>query len=71
VFALLITNVALAFMAKVAPQMNVFVIGLPIQVSVGMIMMAISIPLIGTVAPELYQNVSLQMDATMRGLRMP
>lgn len=71
VFALLITNVALAFMAKVAPQMNVFVIGLPIQVSVGLVMMAISIPLIGTVTPELFQNVSQQMDATMRGMRMP
>lgn len=71
VFALLITNVALAFMAKVAPQMNIFVVGLPIQVSVGLIMMAISIPLIGTVGPELFQNVSHQMDATMRGMRMP
>jgi len=71
VFALLITNIALAFMAKVAPQMNVFVIGLPIQVSVGLIMMAVSIPLIGTVAPELFSNVAQQMDSTMRGLRVP
>ena len=71
VFALLITNVALAFMAKVAPQMNVFVIGLPIQVSVGLVMMAVSIPLIGSVGPELFQNVAQQMDATMRGMRMP
>jgi len=68
VFALLITNIALAFMAKVAPQMNVIVVGLPIQVSVGMIMMAISIPLIGTVGPELFQNIAQQMDATMRGM---
>jgi flagellar biosynthetic protein FliR len=71
VFALLITNISLAFMSKVAPQMNVFVIGLPIQVSVGLIMMAISIPLIGAVAPELYANIASQMDSTMRGLRMP
>lgn len=68
VFALLITNIALAFMAKVAPQMNVIVVGLPIQVSVGMIMMAISIPLIGTVGPELFQNIARQMDTTMRGM---
>lgn len=71
VFALFIANVALAFMAKVAPQMNVFVVGLPIQVATGLVMMAISIPLIGTVGPELFQNVSQQMDATMRGMRMP
>jgi len=71
VFALLITNVALAFMAKVAPQMNVFVIGLPIQVAVGLVMMAVSIPLIGSVGPELFQNVAQQMDTTMRGMRVP
>lgn len=69
VTALFITNVALAFMARVAPQMNVFVVGLPIQVGVGLIMMAISIPLMATVGPELFQNVSREMDAVMRGLR--
>ena len=68
VFALFIANVAMAFMAKVAPQMNVFVVGLPIQVSVGLIMMAISIPLLGTVGPDLFQTIAQQMDATMRGL---
>jgi flagellar biosynthesis protein FliR len=49
--------------------MNVFVIGLPIQVGVGLIMMAISIPLMATVGPELFQTVAQQMDAVMRGLR--
>lgn len=70
VAALFLTNVALAFMARVAPQMNVFVIGLPIQVGVGLIMMAISIPLMATVGPELFQTVAQQMDAIMRGLRV-
>lgn len=70
VAALFLTNVALAFMARVAPQMNVFVVGLPIQVGVGLIMMAISIPLLATVGPELFQTVAQQMDAVMRGLRV-
>ncbi|HET9029306.1 MAG TPA: flagellar biosynthetic protein FliR [Candidatus Aquilonibacter sp.] len=70
VAALFLTNVALAFMARVAPQMNVFVIGLPIQVGVGLIMMAISIPLLATVGPELFQTVAQQMDTVMRGLRV-
>ena len=69
VAALFLTNVALAFMARVAPQMNVFVIGLPLQVGVGLIMMAISLPLLATVGPELFQTVAQQMDAVMRGLR--
>lgn len=67
--ALFLTNIALAFMARVAPQMNVFVVGLPMQIGVGLIMMAISIPLMATVGPELFQTVAHQMDTVMRGLR--
>lgn len=67
--ALFLTNVALAFAARVAPQMNVFVIGLPLQIGVGLIMMAISIPLLGSVGPTLFANIAQQMDTIMRGLR--
>ena len=69
VLALFLTNVALAFAAKVAPQMNVFVIGLPLQIGVGLIMMSICIPLLGTVGPQLFHNMAQQMDTVMRGLR--
>ena len=71
VVALFLTNVALALMARVAPQMNVFVIGLPIQVTVGFTMMIIALPLLAIVGPQIFQNVSGQMDAVMRGLRPP
>jgi flagellar biosynthetic protein FliR len=71
VVALFLTNVALALMARVAPQMNVFVIGLPIQVAVGFTMMIIAIPLLATVGPEVFANVSGQMDTVMRGLKPP
>lgn len=67
--ALFLTNVALAFAARVAPQMNVFVIGLPLQIGVGLIMMGISLPLLGIVGPQLFQNIAQQMDVIMRGLR--
>lgn len=69
VLALFLTNVALAFAAKVAPQMNVFVIGLPLQIGVGLVMMSISIPLLGSVGPQLFHNMAQQMDTIMRGLR--
>ncbi len=67
--ALFITNVALAFMARVAPQMNVFVIGFPLQIGVGLIMLGISLPLLGTVGPEIFGDVAREMDAVMRGMR--
>ncbi|HUZ48991.1 MAG TPA: flagellar biosynthetic protein FliR [Candidatus Dormibacteraeota bacterium] len=68
--ALFVTNIAFAFMSRVAPQMNVFVVGFPIQVGVGLIMLAVTMPLLGNVAPDLFANVAYQMDVVMRGLRV-
>jgi flagellar biosynthesis protein FliR len=66
--ALFLVNLALGLMARVAPQMNVFVVGLPLQVGVGLLMMAISVPLLGYVGPQLFSDSARQMDAVMRGM---
>lgn len=68
--SLFIANVAFAFMSRVAPQMNVFVVGFPIQVGVGLIMLAVTMPLLGNVAPQLFANVAGQMNVVMHGLRV-
>jgi flagellar biosynthetic protein FliR len=69
--ALFVVNIALGLMAKVAPQMNVFVVGFPLQIGVGLLMIALSIPLLGYVVPALYQNVPAQLDTIMRGMVVP
>jgi flagellar biosynthetic protein FliR len=66
--ALFMVNIALGLMARVAPQMNVFVVGFPLQIGVGLIMLALSIPLLVGVAPQLYAQIPHQMDAVMRGM---
>jgi len=66
--ALFIVNVALGLMARVAPQMNVFVVGFPLQISVGLLMIAVSVPLLGFVIPQLYGQVPGQLDTVMRGM---
>jgi flagellar biosynthetic protein FliR len=66
--ALFVTNVALGLMARVAPQMNVFVVGLPLQIGIGLIMLAVSLPLLGYVLPQLFSDVPHQLDAVLRGL---
>jgi flagellar biosynthetic protein FliR len=68
--ALFVTNIALSFMARVAPQMNVFVIGFPLQIGVGLTVLGVSLSLLGIVGPEIFSDVSRQMDAVMRGLRV-
>jgi len=66
--ALFIVNVALGLMARVAPQMNVFVVGFPLQIGVGLLMLAISVPVLATVAPQLFSDSARHMDTVMRGM---
>ncbi len=68
--ALFLTNVALAFMARVAPQMNVFVVGFPIQVGIGLILIAVSLPILGDVMPQMFAQVPQQMNQIMQDLRV-
>lgn len=44
VAALLLTNIALGILTRAAPQLNLFGIGFPITISVGFIMLALSLP---------------------------
>jgi flagellar biosynthetic protein FliR len=66
--ALFVVNVGLGLMARVAPQMNVFVVGFPIQIGVGLIMLVVSMPLLGYVLPDLFSEVPRQLDTVMRGM---
>jgi flagellar biosynthetic protein FliR len=66
--ALFVVNVALGLMARVAPQMNVFVVGFPLQIGVGLLMLAVSVPVLAAVAPQLFSDSARHMDTVMRGM---
>lgn len=52
--ALLLTSVAVGIVARTVPQMNVFVVGLPLRVAVGLGILVLSLPYLGSVlAPAL------------------
>ena len=55
--ALLIVNAILAIMAKVAPQMNMFVIGMQLKVFVGLVVMLVVIQLIPTVRELIFDEM--------------
>ncbi|MGI9027043.1 MAG: flagellar biosynthetic protein FliR [Burkholderiaceae bacterium] len=48
--ALLVTNVALGVMTRAAPQLNLFSIGFPITISVGLIVLIVSLPVMLAIA---------------------
>jgi flagellar biosynthesis protein FliR len=64
--ALFLVNVMLALMTRVAPQINVFVVGLPVQVGVGLIMLIVTMPLFGAVFPTLVQQSQREVDTVLR-----
>jgi flagellar biosynthetic protein FliR len=66
--ALFLVNVMLGLMARVAPQMNVFVIGFPIQITIGLIMLIVSLPLFGAVFPSLLDTSARQLDTVLRAM---
>jgi flagellar biosynthetic protein FliR len=53
---LLLTNMALGVLSRAAPQLNLFGIGFPITLSVGFIMIALSLPYMITPLDRLFNN---------------
>ncbi|HVA37778.1 MAG TPA: flagellar biosynthetic protein FliR [Candidatus Dormibacteraeota bacterium] len=67
--ALFVTNLALGLMARVAPQINVFVVGFPLQIGVGLIMVAVTLPLLGYLLPQAFSALPQQVQTTLRTMR--
>ena len=64
--ALFVVNVALALMVRVAPQVNVFAVGFPLQISIGFVVLIFSLPLLTAVLPAVFDNTPRELDATLR-----
>jgi flagellar biosynthetic protein FliR len=56
VAALLVTNAALGILTRAAPQLNIFGIGFPITISVGFIMLALTLPYLAMPVDRLFQE---------------
>lgn len=54
---LILTDISMAFMAKMAPQMNVFMVGLPVKVLIGITMMTILLPNTGIYLTKLINRL--------------
>ena len=65
--ALFITQVALGMLARVAPQMNVFMLSFPLNIAVGLMLVTVSLPIVYIAL----QNLFLQNDVqVMNAIRM-
>jgi len=53
--ALLLSDVSLGVVARTAPQMNIFIIGMPLKILLGMLLMGFSFPYLATMLDGLFR----------------
>ncbi|MBI5599092.1 MAG: flagellar biosynthetic protein FliR [Deltaproteobacteria bacterium] len=58
IVALLLTNIAMGILARTLPQFNVFAVGFPVTIAVGLIVMAFSMPFMLSVVGRVYVEFS-------------
>lgn len=62
--ALIITDAALGVLNRVVPQLNVFAVGFPAKVAVGLLIIAVSLPFAAEfLAGEVQRNVAAALDS--------
>lgn len=64
--ALLIANLAMGVLARVAPQLNIFAVGFPVTLMAGFIVLMFSIPYFGAAMEKLFDQAFRAMAAVMR-----
>ena len=66
-FAILLTNVGLGILARTMPQMNIFVVGIPMQLMIGMGMVSMVLPFyilfLDVIFNEMYANITIAIKA--------
>ncbi|MGO4887766.1 flagellar biosynthetic protein FliR [Anaerobacillus sp. MEB173] len=64
--SLFLVNVTLGMISRAVPQMNVFVVGLPLQISVGLILITIFLPVFFMMVRNLFDKIIITMRILMQ-----
>lgn len=68
VVTLFITDVCLGIIARTMPQMNVFIVGFPLKIGIGLFILGTTLPLFSYVFTKLYEAMSIEAVQLSRGL---
>jgi len=61
IVALLLANVIMGFMARSIPQMNVFVVGFPFTIGLGLLLLALGMPYLGQAIISMFGRIDDQV----------
>ena len=63
---MLFTNVALGIVARTVPQMNIFIVGFPLQISMGLIFLGLTAPLFVSMTQGIFGGLETRIIALLR-----
>jgi flagellar biosynthetic protein FliR len=67
--ALLLADVGLGFLARTVPQMNIFILGLPVKIALGFFVLAVVLPLaVEVIYSHLERWVEFALQSSMAWL---
>jgi flagellar biosynthesis protein FliR len=66
VAVLFFVNVGLGVIARTVPQINVFIVGIPLQISIGLIFLGITAPIFLKVVVYLFQKMAGDIHGLLR-----
>jgi flagellar biosynthetic protein FliR len=64
--ALLVTNISLGVLARVAPTLNLFAVGFPVTLALGFIVLLLSLPYIGAAMEGVFNGGFMALEAILR-----
>ncbi|HEX3031777.1 MAG TPA: flagellar biosynthetic protein FliR [Bacillota bacterium] len=65
---LLITDVALGILARTVPQMNIFVVGMPLKIYVGLFVIMLALPLFGMMLSAMFDSSFTDLLKLMKAM---
>jgi flagellar biosynthetic protein FliR len=63
---LFFTSVALGLVARTVPQMNIFIVGFPLKLAIGLLGVGLSLPLLSTLLRSVFQGMGEDIIVLMK-----
>ncbi len=66
IVVLLLTSVAFGLLARTVPQMNIFIVAMPLKIVVGLVFVILSLPYLRLFLVELFQDFGASLNTVVR-----
>ena len=68
IVALLLTSFVLGLIARAVPQMNVFIVGMPLKIAIGLMTLAFSLPFVTRLFKEMFIQFRVDFSTLLRAM---